>query len=204
MEKKLKIVLCILVIVLIAVISFAGVYTKEGVIYKSKLPEYELSSELASRRVTKLVINKETKDVIYDKDGNKVDRIPEDANKDDYRTEQEKINKEEDLTPENFKKVKEIFDSRLKDLGVEDYLVRMDEETGNVIVELAEGISTDTILQDLLCTGDFSITDSEDDTVLLDKSDLKEAKVVYGRNDTGAVVVYLDIIFNKEGTRKTC
>jgi len=201
-EKKLKIALCIVIIVLISIISFAGIYVKNDMIFKSKLPSYALSTELGGKRVSRLVVNTKTKEVIYDKDGKKVDSIPEGANEADYRKEQEKINKDELLTVENYKKVKEIFEGRLKELGVQEYLVRVNEEDGSVVVELEDGLNTDTILQYLLCTGDFKLSDSKDKTVLLDKSDVKQAKVVYSRGTSAGVTVYLDIMFDKEGTEK--
>lgn len=201
MEKKLKIILCIAVIILASIIAFAGVYSKDSGIFKSKLPSYVLGSEFGQKRVSQLVVSNDTKEVIYDKDGNIVDAIPDGAKEEDYRKEQEKENKEEAFTIDNYKKVKEIFEGRLKSLGIEDYVIRVDENTGDTVVELEEGLDTDTTLQYLLCTGDFSITDSKDKTVLLDKSDIKEAKVVYARGTSG-VQVYLDIVFDKEGKEK--
>lgn len=161
-EKKLKIVLCILIILLIGIVSFVGVYSKGVVSYDSELPEYLLSSELTNKRVTYFQIDTSTEEVIYDADGNEVDEIPEDADESEYTTETVSVNDEESLTSENYKKVKEIFEGRLSELGVEDYTVRLDEETGDVIVELEDDITTDTYLQYLLAQGDFSMTDSED------------------------------------------
>lgn len=202
MEKKLKIVLCVVTIILIAIIAFVGIYSKNSVIYKSNLPNYVLGEELGEQRISKLVVSDETKEIIYDKDGKVVDSIPEGANEADYKKEQEKVNKEDLYTSDNYKKVKEICEGRLKDLKIENYVVRIDENTGNAIIELEDNLNTDTVLQYLLCTGDFSITDSEDKTVLLDKSDVKEAKVVYSRGTTNGVTVYLNIVFDKEGKDK--
>lgn len=163
MEKKLKIVLCILIILLIAIVSFVGVYSKGTISYESDLPEYLLSSELTNKRVTYFQVDTSTtEEIIYDADGNEVDEIPEDADESEYTTETVSINDEENFTTDNYKKVKEIFEGRLSELGVEDYTVRLDEETGDVIVELEDDIVTDTYLQYLLAQGDFSMTDSED------------------------------------------
>lgn len=202
MERKLKVVILIAVIVLIAIISFVGVYSKDGVIFNNNLPEYVLSSELGNKRISKLAIKDDTNEVIYDKDGNKVDAIPEGAKEEEYNKVQEKVNKDEVLNTDNYKKVREILNGRLEGLGIEDYLVRVDETNGNVIVELKEELSTDRVLQYLLSKGDFEITDTDDGTVLLDKSHVKDAKVVYGNGTSSGVNVYLDIIFNDEGKAK--
>ena len=179
-----------------------GVYSKKVISYESVLPKYTLATDLSGKRITHLKINTDTKEKIYDKEGKEVDSIPEDANEEDYKKEQVKINPDENLTRENYKKAKEILQGRLKDLGVDDYAVRLNEDTGDIIVELPDNIITDTILQYLLCKGDFSMQDSENKTELMNKSDVKNASVVYGNDETGEVIVYLDIKFNKEGAKK--
>lgn len=202
MEKKLKIVLCTLIIILIVIIAFMGVYSKNLNIYKSEIPEYLLASELKGKRMTYFKVNEGTEEKIYDKEGKEVDSIPEGENEADYRKEQVKINSEEALTEENYQKAKEIFDGRLNELGVEDYSVRLNKANGEMVVELDDDKLTDTLLRYLLCKGDFVMKDSADDTVLMERSDIKNASVTYGNTGTGSVTVYLSIKFNKEGAKK--
>ncbi len=179
-----------------------GVYSKKVNSYESVLPDYTLATELSGKRVTHFKINDGTEEKIYDNEGKEVTSIPEGANEEDYRREEIKINPDENLTKENYKKAKEILQGRLKTLGVADYAVRLNEDTGDVIIELPDNIITDTILQYLLCKGDFSMQDSESKAELMKKSDIKSASVVYGNGQTGEVTVYLSIKFNKEGTQK--
>lgn len=200
MERKLKIILCIVIAVLIALISFVGVYVKDTVIFEKKLPNYQYASDFGEKRITSLALS--TNEVIYDKDGNKVDSIPEGANEADYRKEKENANSEEVLNADNYKKVKEILEGRLEDLNVEDYKIRVDESNGNVCVELSENEDTDRFIQALSAKGDFSLKDAETKDVLLDRSNIKEAKVVYSNASTDGVTVYLDIKFDKEGKEK--
>ena len=202
MERKLKIALIVLIILLIGLIAFAGVYSKGVFSYESALPDYILSSELTGKRVTYFKIDDGTEEKIYDKDGKEVDEIPEGANEADYTKENVKINPEENLTFANYEKAKKILEGRLKDLGVEYYNIRLNENTGDMVVELEDNVITDTLLQYLLAKGDFSITDSEDGTLLLDRSDIKNVSVVYGNSETGAVIIYLDIKFNDKGAKK--
>lgn len=200
MERKLKIILCIAIAVLIALISFVGVYVKDTVVFKDKLPNYEYASDFGEKRITSLVFS--TNEVIYDKDGNKVDSIPEGANEADYRREKENANSEEVLNSDNYKKVKEILEGRLKDLNVEDYKIRVDESNGSACLELSETEDTDRFIQALSAKGDFALKDAETKDVLLDRSNIKEAKVVYSNASTDGVTVYLDIKFDKEGKEK--
>ena len=202
MEKKLKIILCVALIILIALISFVGVYSKDVAFFKNIIPSYSLSSEFSGKRLSRFIIDESASEKIYDKDGNEVDSIPEGANEEEYRKETIKENPDEIRTSENYKKAKEIADRRLKTLGVEDYKIRLNETTGEMAVELEDNENTDTLLQDIQCKGDFSITDSEDGTLLIGKSDIRKASVVYANTTGTGVTVYLDIKFNDEGTEK--
>lgn len=202
MERKLKIILCIVVIILITLISFLGVYTKDAVLFKNNLPELMLSSDFENKRISSFITDDGTKDVIFDIDGKEVSAIPEGANKDDYKTEARKINPEENYNTENYKKAKEILDKRLETLGVKEYKVRLDENTGKMAIELEENFDTDTLLSFLSSNGTFSITDSKSHDVLLNRDDLKGAKVLYNNSGTSGVTVYLALMFNKEGADK--
>ena len=202
MEKKLKIILCTVIIILIAVISFGGIYSKDGAVFKSNLPKYSLASDLKEKRLTQFIPSEGTEEIIYDKDGKEVDEVPEGANEADYKKENKKLNADEILTSENYKKAKKIFDARLKDLKIENYTVRVDENTGKTAIELEENLDADTVLQYILGKGDFSIADSESKEVLLDKSNVKEAKVLYSNASSSGITVYLDIVFDKEGKQK--
>lgn len=202
LEKKLKIILCIAIVALITAVSLMGIYTKKDVIFKNYLPDYLLVSEFDAKRVTRIVVNEDAKEIIYDKDGKVVSSIPDGANEEEYTKKEEKINKDEDRTLENYEKVKKIMESRLNDLRVEDYKLRLNRDNGEIIVELGDNFTTDEIIQDLQCKGDFSITDTNDKTVLLDKNDVKEAKVLYSNATESGIIVYLNIEFNEEGAKK--
>lgn len=168
MEKKFKITLCILVIALISVIGFAGVYTKDTASYKEVLPKYNLSSEFTGKRISYFEISDET----------------------------------ENITEENIQTVKRIFENRLKGSSVDEYLIRIDKEKGNVVVELADNENTDTFLQYLLFKGDFTVSDTENKTELLNRSNVLNSTVEYENSKTGEVTVYLSIRFNEEGAKK--
>lgn len=202
MEKKLKIILCIALTILVILVGFIGVYTKDKFTYKNIMPNFTLGSEFNGKRITAFKLSDETKEVIYDKDGKVVSSIPEGANEADYRKETEKVNKDEALTEENYKKVKEIFEGRLEKMGVKDYKVKLDKTSGNIILELEEALDTDISIQYMLLKGDFAIRDSKDRTVFLDNTDLKDTKVLYSNPDEEGISVYFSMEFNKEGAKK--
>jgi len=201
-EKKLKIILCIALIILIVLVGFIGVYTKEGITYKNITPNFSFGSEFNGKRITAFNLSDETKEVIYDKDGKVVSSIPEGANEADYRKETEKVNKDEALTEENYKKVKQIFEGRLERIGVKDYKVKLDKASGSLVLELEEALDTDISIQYMLLKGDFAIRDSVDGTVFLDNTDLKDVKVLYSNPEADGISVYFSMEFNKEGAKK--
>ena len=201
MKIKLKSLIIILIVILLSLISFVGIYSKKSGTYKNILPEYVKGSNLTGKRITNLKPSEDTERKITDKEGNEVSEIPEDANQDDYTTVQEPINKEENLTEQNYKKVKEIIQKKLNYLNVSDYTIKMNNENGNIILELPENNETDKIISFIPASGTFKIIDTDSKEVLMDNSQVESSKVVYSTTDTG-IQVYLDIKFTKEGKEK--
>lgn len=201
MERKLKIALIILVMVLVIVIGFGGIYVKKLASYNNILPEYELGSKLKGSRLTILKVGDHIHEVIRDSEGNIVESIPEGADENSYTKEQVPENSEESKTKENYKKAEKIIKGRLKTANISNYEVRLNEENGNIYVELPDTDNTDTTLSHLLASGKFEIVDTNDKTVLMTNDDIESASVLYN-SDTSGVAVYLDVKFNKEGKKK--
>ena len=201
MEKKLKIALIILIMVLVTVVGFGGIYIKKLVSYNNILPDYELGLSLKGSRITILKVGDHTHEVIRDSEGNIVESIPEGADENSYTKEQVPENSEESKTKENYQKAEKIIRGRLKTSKIANYDVRLNEENGNIYVELADTDNTDTTLSHLLSSGKFEIVDTNDKTVLMTNDDIKNASVLYNSTESG-VTVYLSIKFNKEGKKK--
>ncbi|MCI8961773.1 MAG: hypothetical protein HFJ18_02485 [Clostridia bacterium] len=201
MEKKLKIALIILVMVLVTVVGFGGIYIKRLVSYNNILPDYELGLSLKGSRITTLKVADHTHEVIRDSEGNIVEEIPEGADENSYTKEQVPENSEESKTKENYQKAEKIIRGRLKSSKISNYDVRLNDENGDIYVELADTDNTDTNISHLLASGKFEIVDTNDKTVLMTNADIESANVLYNSTESG-VNVYLDIKFNKEGKKK--
>ena len=201
MEKKLKIALIILVMVLVTVVGFGGIYIKRLVSYNNILPDYELGLSLKGSRITTLKVADHTHEVIRDSEGNIVEKIPEGADENSYTKEQVPENSEESKTKENYQKAEKIIRGRLKSSKISNYDVRLNDENGDIYVELADTDNTDTNISHLLASGKFEIVDTNDKTVLMTNADIESANVLYNSTESG-VNVYLDIKFNKEGKKK--
>ncbi len=203
MKKNLGLkILTILIIIAICLISFVGIYKKDKGQMVSILPDYKLSMNLSGSRTARL-INDFTKEVIYDSEGNvATDGTNEDGTlKEGYTKKDEKVNKDEVLTKENYELSKEIIEKRLKANNVSDYILRQNTEDGSIMIEVSEDDNTNSLVSDLTYVGSFEIIDSETKEVLIDNSGIKRARAVYSDGNSGTTV-YLSIEFNKEGTKK--
>ena len=202
-NKTLKIVLAILVIVLISLISFGGIFVKDMNKMKNVLPEYQLGMDFKGKRVFSIkpddTVNKE----YYDKEGNKVDSSSiEEGKEDEYETKEIPVNSTDILTKENFDKMKSIIEKRLELLGVKEWEIRQNSENGEIYISIPENDYTDEIISQMTTKGDFKITDSNDkENVLIPGSMVKEAKVGIG-SQNGSQIILLNIQFDKEGTKK--
>ena len=201
MNKKLKITLIILIMVLICLIGFGGIYVQKKGRFKNVLPDYELGTEIEGLRETTFTVDDSTNEVIYDADGNKVDKIPDGEDEANYTKKDEPVNAEENKTAENYKKAKEIMEKRLKSLGISNYKVRVNEETGNIYVKTVENKNTDNTLAKLLTVGKFEMIDTDDKTLLMDSNDIEDVGVFYNTTTSG-ITTYLDISFTKDGKKK--
>jgi preprotein translocase subunit SecD len=198
--NKLKLAIKILAIILVCAISFIGIYTQNQNRMENQVKDYALGMNLTGSRVVTLKVSDDINEITKDADGNIVDE--EDQEEDgNYTTEEEPVNAEEDLTEDNYNKSKAIIEKRLKKLGVDTYNIKVDEETGKIVLEIPENTSTDHIVSNVSQTGKFEIVDSDSKEVLIDNNDIKQSNVLYNTTTSGTVV-YLNIEFNKAGKEK--
>lgn len=191
-EQKLKIAFIILLIILISLISFGGIYLQDAKFVSNQIPKYNLGRDLTGSRNAGFKISTNKNTVIYDKDGKVVEKEGEGTTK-----KEEPVNPENMLTKENYLICKDIIEKRLKEMRVSDYSIRFDEETGKAIISIPENIDTDTVLQYAAIKGVFQAVDDEKN-VLLTNEHIQKAQVAYSSTNNGTAV-YLTIQLNKEG-----
>ena len=199
-NKNLKLVLVILLIVLISMISFGGLYIQNKGIMKNVIPDYLLEKDLKGYRMVELVVSDDVETVSYDAEGKKIastDTTTEVANK-----VEEKVNSEESLTSENYKKSKEVIEKRLENLNVKDYEIRQNSDNGNIIIELAENDEVDRVVGNICTQGKFEVLDKDTQEVLMTNADVESVKSGYGTTSSGTSAIFINIQFNKEGTEK--
>lgn len=190
----------ILVIVLLSIISFIGVYQKKLNKYENTVPKYKTGMEFGKRRSVILKVDDSTKTLYYDTEGNVVEHSADEELPEGYTSKEVPINSQDILTKENFNLAKSIIKKRLGDMRVSEYDLRKGED-GSLTINLPEGSSADTYVQVISANGVFELIDSDTSEVLLNNNDVKTADVLYNTTESGTTV-YLSIEFKKEAKVK--
>ena len=206
--KKIKIITMIVLISLITMVSFFGVYAQVQNRMENQVRDYALDMDLDGARYVRLSVNKESTDVIKDADGNEVETdeemTDEQLSENGYTKESVPNNSEDVLTVENYDKTKKIISERLKSQGAGKYEISVDNETGDILVQIPENENTDSLVSNINTIGNFEIIDADTKEVLMDNNDIKLVNVMYGSSSStsSGTTVYMNIEFNKEGTKK--
>lgn len=204
--KRIKIIAILLFVAVIVFASFFGVYKKEDFRTVNLIKGYDLGMQFTEARVLKMTPSTAESEVIYDSEGNviKKDGETEYTEENGYKVETLKVNNEEVLNEENYNLSKKILKNRLKGMGVGEYKLELNEQTGEISVKLQENDGVEEIIHHLEQQGIFTIIDKDTEEILLDNSDVKSAGVIVMPSDeTGTSnTVYLQIEFNDEGAKK--
>lgn len=208
--RKVKILTITLLIILITMIAFFGIYVQVQNRMEDKVKDYSYAMDLDGSRTIRLKVSDQNKTIIKDADGNEVEDsenlTDEEITEKGYTKEEIPYNSEEVKTIENYKNSKKILEKRFNELNIENYIIKLDEQTGDMLVEITENSNTDRIVSNLATTGKFEIIDTQTKEVLMDNSDIKLANVMYGSNSSSTTssttTVYLNIEFTKDGAKK--
>ena len=210
--KKLKMLTIVLIVILITMIAFGGIYIQKQNRMENIIKNYSYTMDLKGARNIRLKVNQENKTVIKDSEGKEVEsseNLTDDQIKEKgYTKEEIPYNSQESQKEENYKESKRIIEERLKSLKITDYNIKIDESTGDILLEISENDNTDSIVSNIGTVGKFEIIDSETKEVLMDNNDIKLANVMYGSSNSSTTssssgtTVYLNIEFTKEGAKK--
>ena len=145
---------------------------------------------------------------LVDENGNPIETddatADAEADKDDptsaYKKEKRMVspNPAEVRTKENFEKTKRILQKRLEKLNGYEYNLRMDNETGDVTLEVPDDDDIIMIQESLMTTkGNFYITDAQNGLILIDSSEIESAQAYPYNNQVILLVQYKGESANK-------
>ena len=194
-------ILIVLVIILVSLLSFTGIYVKDKNTYKNVIPDYKFGVDLYGYRNIVVKVDDSTETKNYDEEGNLIKETTDEDKSKIAKTIEEPVNSEESLTIDNYQAVEDTIIKRLNYLKVEGYQIKCDENTGRIYIEVPEDDNTDYIAQYCVTKGEFKILDNDTDEVLLSNADLKETKIQYSATSSGTTV-FLTIEFNKDAAEK--
>lgn len=204
-NKILKITVTTLLVILLSIISFGGLFVQDKNAMKNLIPNYQFGRELTGSRKIQIKVDKSVETKNYDVDGNEIkdtNATNEDGTKKEIaKTEEIPANKDEDLTTENYKKSREIIEKRLEFIGISDYNIRLNEEDGTMVFELSEDSITDVAVAQIAAQGKLEIIDAETKEVLLTNNDLENIFAQVG-STTAGYSAYMQLQFNKEKYRE--
>ena len=222
--EKAKILIVILLVILVSIVAFWGVFKKENGIWKNLIPNYNYGMDIEGARELAYALDttEEEKYVYVDEEGNVKGEVwkdgsatTEDADAESETTETDgedisysketktvKVNNDENLTKENFETAKKIIQKRLNSQDLGEYDIRIDDVTGKLVIENAnDEEEVDLINEVVTNVGKFQVIDYQNGLILMDNSDIKDVSVVYSNADS-TYNTYLQIEFNKEGAEK--
>lgn len=226
MEKNLKKVrtfAILLIVILISLLAFGGLFVKKGILWNNVLPEFKYGKDFNGIRELRYVVDtsEEDKKVYVDDEGNILGEVKEDSSTEStleteegddvskeesnvagYNKETRTIKSNEDsaLTKENFEKSKKIIQKRLESKENYDYNIRLDTITGEIIVEIPDNDEVQDLENLVSAVGNIEIIDYQNGLILMDDSLVKSAKVVSSNNS--GYRAYLQLNFTKEGADK--
>lgn len=214
-ECSLKIILATLVIILLCIVSLGGIYAKDRNIMKNVLPNYIIGMDLDTNTIIKLdVVKNEENSSENPQEENNVTEENSESNNNVEDSEQTKNSTEKNnsengqvqniYTVENFEQCKKIIEKRLKNAEINQYTLRLDEQSGTIIMEVPDDVSNET-LQNIFVVGKTEIKISENNEVIGDHNSISnittaidDSYVNYGIGS----FVKLDIEFTKDAIKK--
>lgn len=191
---RLKIIAIILLVIVLILASFFGVFKKEDFRVVNIVKDYKLGMHFTDKLLITGVIGDGSSGII------EYEYTEEESEEEG----EEKTTTQEGLDLENAMLTKKIIKKRLKGMGIGEYNLNLDEKTGNITIEVQNNDEAHEVSEHAVQKGVFKIIDKDTEEILLTNKEVKSTKVVYGasQKDATATVVYLQINFDKEGAKK--
>lgn len=204
-KNTIKTILIILIIVLLGLVSFGGVYQKSLNSMKNVVKDYNYGMDFGKTLLIGLKIeekdesSKETNEQNTEATANsETDKTDETAGKTDTTepVENKENAEKKPIVRNDIESAKKKIENRLEALGVEEFYIRANYTDGSMIIELPE--KTDSkFISDITAVGNFSIVDS-DGNFVGGSENIKEVKYVLDRTSYAIPCVKIELVFKSD------
>lgn len=184
-KNTLKTILIILIIVLIGLVSFGGIYFKNLNTMKNVVKDYNYGMDFSKTLLVGLKVE---------------DKKDEESTENTEEPETEENTEEIAITKPNVESAKEKIKHRLEALGVDEFYIRANTSDGSMMIELPDGTNTDFI-SDITAVGEFKVEDS-DGNVLGGSDVIKDVKYTLDRTSYRVPCVKIEVEFKKDFVKK--
>ena len=208
----LKLVLAMLIVVLVSLVSFVGVY--KG---KNLLKEYTLGKDFSQRKVATYSIV-QSEEQASDNNQNQVSEENDNATQEGSETEDasSEENKDtesgnqdtqanENVSPEqkreNYKNAKNNISKRLTAMKSEEYDIRLDDETGKLVIEVPADLNS-TYLSQIVSKGKVQIKNTNTNEVIVDGNGFKDALTKMDTTTYSKPIVVINLKFTNDAKKK--
>ena len=223
----LKLVLTMLIVVLVSLVSFVGVY--KG---KNLLKDYSLGKDFEQRKVATFSVVE--KSAVETEENTTEENKEEKAEENQTTTEESTTepateenatesttetpveeNTQEKATEENtqntpeqtpmseedrkkeYKNSKNIISKRLSSMNSEEYDIRLDDQTGKLVIEVPSDMDSN-YLYEVVSQGKAEIVNQSTNEVLVSTNGFKQANATLDTTTYSTPIVLLNIKFNKD------
>ena len=231
-------VIAVLSIILLSLISFLGIYRRNLNMWENVIPKFQFSKELGETRIYEFTVDTTSTKKIPNPNASTEKNEEENSNtatvdsseetlqagesenseptseqtskdEEESKTIDVPVNDQSVFTTDNYKKSKKIIEERLRNFGITDTSVTLDEKDGKIVIT-APYDDTSNYLIDLMTTpGKIEIVDSDTSEVLIPESMINRATAYYQQADSTSLeddeVRYslgVRLSFNSEGQKK--
>lgn len=214
----LKIVLAMLFVVLVSLVSFVGVY--KG---KNLLKEYSLGKDFSDKKVVTFSVKEDAtteEQNTENEEANSEEQNTENGTNETNTTEQntensaEKQNNEkeeansEEQKNENiqndeqkeYKNSKNIIEKRLAAMNSEEYDIRLNERTGNLVIEVPSDMDA-SYLSEIVSKGKAQILNQSTNETIIETNGFKNASTRIDSTSYAKPVVLLSIKFTNDAKK---
>lgn len=202
----LKLVLAMLIVVLVSLVSFVGVY--KG---KNLLKGYTLGKDFSQRKVATYSIVQSEEQSSEDNQGQASDEndnaIEEGSQEDNNSTESENKDTQanepvsEEQKKENYKNAKNNISKRLTAMKSEEYDIRLDDETGKLVIEAPADLNS-TYLSQIVSKGKVQIKNTSTNEVIVDDNGFKDASTKMDTTTYSKPIVVITLKFTNDAKKK--